>query len=168
MRHARARHGLEQFARQVRGRAVAGGSHVDGIGVCLQVLDQVGHGADAVLVGKLGIQLKNVRHGNDQRDRHEILHRIVGQLAVDGLVDRMRADGAHQQGIAVGGGARGFRRADVAARARLVVHHHRLVPGLAQFRGHDARRNVGGAAGGEGHDDLHVAFGVVGVGLRGG
>ncbi|MNT28644.1 hypothetical protein D3C72_1643470 [compost metagenome] len=168
MRHARARHGLEQFARQMRGRAVAGGRHVDAAGVGLQVLDQVRHRADAVLVGEGRIQFQDVRHGNHQRDRHEVLDRVVGQLGVHGLIDGVRADRAHQQGVAIGRGARGFRRADVAARARLVIHHHRLVPRLAQFGGHDARGDVCCAAGGKGHDDLHVAFGVVGLGLGGG
>ncbi|MNQ84356.1 hypothetical protein D3C85_994820 [compost metagenome] len=120
-----------------------------------------------MLVGELGVQLQDVGHRDDQGDRHEVLDRVVGQLGVDGLIDGVRADRAHQQGVAIGRGARGFRRADVAAGARLVVHHHGLVPALAQFGRHHARGDVGGAAGGEGHDDLHVAFRVVRQGRRG-
>ena len=41
------------------------------------------------------------RHAGDQRDRGKILHRIVGQLPVERLVDGERGRGRHQQRVAV-------------------------------------------------------------------
>jgi hypothetical protein len=54
------------------------------------------------------------------------------------------------------GAARDGLGADMSAGAEAVVHHHRLAPAHGQRLRGDAREHVGGAAGGEGHDDAHL------------
>jgi hypothetical protein len=63
-----------------------------------------------------------------------------------------RADGAHEQRVAVARRLRGQRCADVAARARTVVDHDGLAERLAQLQADDAGQDVGGATGRERHD----------------
>src|SRR5260370_42122294 len=59
--------------------------------------------------------------------------------------------------MAVGSGFRDVIGADMAARSRLVLDHHRLAPGLRQPRGQDAGKGVGAAPWGEGDDDVNGA-----------
>ena len=68
-------------------------------------------------------------HAGDGRDLDEILLRVVGQLRIEHGVDGL-ADAAHQQRVTVGGRARHQRRAQRAARAGAVIHHHLLSPGF--------------------------------------
>ncbi|MNY18225.1 hypothetical protein D3C86_1515920 [compost metagenome] len=80
----------------------------------------------------------------------------------------MRADGAHQQGVAVRGGFGDDVRADIAARAGFVVDHHVPAWQLGQFGGHGPREDVGGAAGREGHHEADRLVRVRIGGKRGG
>ncbi|MCY1375134.1 hypothetical protein D9M69_625240 [compost metagenome] len=65
----------------------------------------------------------------------------------------MRAGHAHHQRVAVGRRLGDEVGADVPARARAVVDHHRLAPVLAHLHGDQPRRRIGGAARRERHDD---------------
>ncbi|MPM72548.1 hypothetical protein SDC9_119524 [bioreactor metagenome] len=76
----------------------------------------------------------------------------------------MRAHGAHEQRVAVRRSACGHGAANVAARARAVVHHHGLTELLRQILRDHARQNVGGAARRERHDDGDRLAGIVVVG----
>ncbi len=167
VQHVGAGHALEQFAREVDGGAVAAGGHVELARMGLGVADEVLHARDALRARLLGIDFHHVRHRGHQRDRHEVLDGVVGQLAVERAVDAVGAHGAHEQRVAVGWRLGDDLRADVAARARAVVHHELLTEGAAQFGRDGPREDVGGAAGGEGHDDAH-GLGRPRVGARGG
>ena len=92
------------------------------------------------------------RAGGDHDDRIEALHRIVGQRLEQAGVVRERARG-HQKRVAVGRRARGELRADIAARARLVVDHHRLAPARLNFLADQPRQDVRTAARRERNDD---------------
>ncbi|MNT28488.1 hypothetical protein D3C72_1641790 [compost metagenome] len=95
------------------------------------------------------------------RDRLEILDRVVAHVLVERGVDAVRTRDAQHQGVAIGRGARHVFRADVTARARLVFDDDGLAPLLGQAFGHQARGDVGGTAGREGHHDSDRARGKV-------
>ncbi len=94
------------------------------------------------------------------------LLRVVGHLAVQRLVDAVRAHGAHQQRVAVRRRLGHDVGADVAAGAGAVLHDELLAEGLGQFGRQRARQDVGGAAGGEGHHDAHRLGGPGALRLR--
>ncbi len=73
----------------------------------------------------------------------------------------MGGDGAHEDGVAVGLGLGHGRRAEIAAGAAAIVHHHRLAELLAHALGDEAADQIGGAAGGEGDDEGDGARGIV-------
>ena len=164
MQHVGARHRLEQLTGHVDRGAVAAGRHVEFAGVGLGVGDEVGHAGDAQCPGFVGVHHHHIGHPGHQRDGGEVLHRVKRQLVVQRLVDAVGTHGAHQQRVAVGGGLGNDVGANVAACTGTVVHDKRLAKSLGQLIGHHAGQDVGGAAGREGHHDLH-RFGGPG-GLR--
>jgi hypothetical protein len=105
-------------------------------------------------------QMRRLPH---HRDRREVGRRVVGDLAVEALVDGLRAVGADEQRVAVRVRARGFGGGEIAACADLAFHHHGLPKRCLQVLGQEPRRQVGAAAGGEGH---HDADGLAGPALR--
>ena len=94
------------------------------------------------------------RRLHHQAHRLERLERIVGQVLVEMVVDRVVVE-HDQDRVAVRRRARGFRGPDRAAGAGLVLDEDRLPERLGEHRRHDARDEVGGAAGGVGHDHAH-------------
>ena len=156
---------LEELARQVDRGAVAAGRHVQLARVGLGITDQVGHGIDLQRFGLGRVHHQHVGHTGHQRDRREVLDRVIGQLGIERGIDAMRAHGAHQQGVAVGCRLGHLGRADVAASAGLVVDQEGLAKGLAEFGRQRARQDVGGAARGKGHHDAHGLVGPGGLGL---
>ena len=98
------------------------------------------------------VQHQHVRPPDHVRDRQQVLGTVL-QVAEQGIGDRLRADVAQQDGVAVRPGAHHLHGADGAAAARLVLRHRVLVPALLQVRGEQPRHDVGGAAGGSGNDD---------------
>ena len=155
MDHEGASQALEQLARQVDRRAVAAAGHVELAGMRLRVAHEVGHRGDAGGLRLCRVEHQHIGHAGDQRDRHEVLDRVVGQLRVQRLVDAVRADRAHQQGVAVRCRLGHFGGAEVAAGAGLVVDDEGLAEGALQLRRQRAGQQVGGAAGRERHDDAH-------------
>jgi hypothetical protein len=87
------------------------------------------------------------RHFREQRYRLEAPDRIVGQVAAERRIDRMRA-GNPQYGVAVRRGARCGSRAQHAAASRTVIDHHLLTQRLGKRFGEQPRGDVGAAAGG--------------------
>jgi hypothetical protein len=71
--------------------------------------------------------------------------------------DDVRRDARHDEGVAVGSAPGDELRADVAAGARPVLHHHVLPEPASELVGRDAGERVGAAARGERRDDLHRA-----------
>ena len=69
---------------------------------------------------------KHLRRRSEQRDRHQVPVRVVGEPLVEVLVDGDRPVSADEQHMRVTGGL-GYRLgADVAARAAAVLDHERL------------------------------------------
>jgi len=95
-----------------------------------------------------------ISSGAEIRDRREGSHRVVGLLLEQERAEREWRGVREHEGGAVGRRAGDLQPADGAARAGLVVDHHRLPELLAELLGHDAREDVAGAAGREGDDDL--------------
>ena len=89
------------------------------------------------------------------RDGREALLRIKGQRAIQRRVDRQHADIALEDGVPVWGGARHHLGPDVAAAAAAIFHHDLLAEQRPQPRRDEARRDVGGAASGEGQHDAN-------------
>ncbi len=95
------------------------------------------------------------RRGGDQRDRREILARVVGQLRPEQAgIDR---EGAVDQpdGVAVGRRGRDRLRADLARPAAAIVDHEALLELLLESGRKQARQDVGRTARRIGHDDTH-------------
>ena len=91
------------------------------------------------LVGKLG-------------DRRQIVEQIEIQF-VEAADQNIRGQGADAQRVAVGRRVRDLADADGAGRAGEIFDNDRLSERLAHRIGDHPRQNVGGAAGGERHDD---------------
>ncbi len=160
MRHLNAGPELEELARDVPGRADAHRRVVVLARVRLQHRDQFFHRV------RRGTRRhdEHARQAAQHRHRREILQRVVAEVLVEHMVHRVPGGHQHQR-VAVGLRARALADADRAARAGLVVHDHRLPPGRVEALADDASHDVGGAPGGEGHDD---ADGLGRVGLRAG
>ena len=119
-----------------------------------RVLDEVGYAVDAQRLGAVGVHDHDVRHTGHQRDRCKVLLWVERHLAVQRLVDAVRAHRAHQQRVAVGRRLGHDIGAHVAPRPGAVLHHEGLAESLAQLGRNRARQNVGGAAGRKWHDDF--------------
>jgi hypothetical protein len=159
MLHLDAGEELEQLAGKMRHRAGPARGVVQLPGLRLGERDQATDVAQAESRG----DDENVRGAADIHDGDEVLFGVVRHVLQRGP-DRVRARGAHQQRVAVGGAFRYEFTADGAARAGLVVHHDGFRPQVAQLLRQHARQHVGRAAGGERHDDVHGALGVLRLG----
>ena len=84
----------------------------------------------------------------------EIGERVVAGVRVEARIHRVRHAGEEQR-VAVRRGALHLLRGDVAARAGLVLDHHRLAERLGELRLHQARDQVGGAARRKADHDVH-------------
>ncbi len=96
---------------------------------------------------------EDVRGVDDERDRLEVLLRVVGQLRVERRVYRMRTGEGEQHRVAVGRLLLDVLGGDDAARPRLVVDDHRLLDVLGQALADLPRDRVGHAPRRERHDD---------------
>ena len=104
------------------------------------------------------VQATAVRHnkqrGNRARieNRFEILARVKVQMGIHGRVDGKRAVD-HQQRAAITLGLSHFPRANIAAGAGAVFHHHRLPNALLQLGPQLARQQVRAATRRKRHND---------------
>ena len=104
--------------------------------------------------------------GGDQRkerDRDEILERIVGELAVEERVHHQRSVDRHEQRVAVGSSLGDRLRTDDGVGTRPVVDDDLLAQILAHFLANEPSEKVGGPAGSKRHDQRDLARGI---GLR--
>lgn len=90
----------------------------------------------------------------------EVADRIPGQPLLEMRDDGMRRGRSEAERVAVGRGTGAGLRADDAAAARPVLHHHRLAEFAGQRYGEQPRHDVGAATRGEGDDDAHGAIGI--------
>src|SRR2546423_3641435 len=86
---------------------------------------------------------QHLRRRSEERDRREILVRVVGQILVEMLCRRDRPINAHEQRVAVGRRLGRGLGADVAARAAAVIDDEGLAERLVQPGGERAADDVG-------------------------
>ena len=136
----------ERFARQLLGAAAVA---VIQTRVGFHVRQQLGQRAH----GKIGMDQQQVGDLHGERDRLEVLQRVVSDRAEEMRIDRERPGIAHQQRVAIGRRLGHEGRADTAAGAGLVLDDEGLPERGAQPLGDRARIEVGAAAGRERHHD---------------
>ncbi len=156
--HRQAGLDLQQFHRQVVRAAGAGR------GVIQAFLAPLGFGQE--LLGRVDLHGRtdhqDHREPSHQRDRSQILRRVIRQLLVEGGVEHQRAVVGGQHRVAVGRGARRFRRRNRRVAAGLVLDHHRLAQASGQALPDAARQEVRPAARGIRHDPAHGLGRVIG------
>ena len=122
-----------------------------------------------LLYGDIGAHDQHLAALAEAGDRHEVLHRVVGQLLVEMLVGRVRRVGRDQHRVAVGGGAappparRSCRSRRPCCRRPPPAWCRRVIDVAER-----ARQLVGRAAGGERHDEGDRLVGVLGLRERAG
>ncbi len=89
-----------------------------------------------------------------ERDRFEVLDRVVGDAGEQRRIDDMGAK-REQDGVAVGRRLRHLTGADIAARAGDVLDVELLAERLGEFLRHEAREGVGHPAGRKSDDRAH-------------
>jgi hypothetical protein len=99
------------------------------------------------------------RRQRDQRERSEVLDRVIWQLGVERRVDGVRAHGADQQRLTVGRGFRYDVGTDRATSATPIVDDDSRLQRFPQHLRKRSRDDVGGAAGRERHDDADLFAG---------
>src|SRR5215468_9421536 len=108
----------------------------------------------------LGANVQQRRVLGRERDRGEVLERIIGQAAGGDGIEHHGDIHHGEQGVAVGrhfGDARGR---DRGVGAGLVLDHYRLAPHLAHALAEHAGEDVGRPARGKRHDDAHRPIGI--------
>ena len=146
---------LEQFHRQVMRRAAPRRRIIELAGLSLRQGDELLH--------RRGWH----RRMDDERqvadsgraDRSEALHRVVGNTRLQCGVGHVSARG-HEQGITVGQRLARRLGADIAARPRAVVDHHRDLQPIGKFLADDARQDVDAGAWRVRHDDTNRPVGI--------
>jgi len=154
---------LELLGGEMRLGAGARARIIERAGRGLGARDQAGDRLDA----GIGAHEQHVRGIDELADRHEILERIIGQIAVERGIDRDRGRG-EQERVAVGRGARRDRHAGIAAAAAAVVDDDGLAEGFLERHRDDARDDIGRPARRERHDQGDRPFGIGGVRDAGG
>ena len=105
------------------------------------------------------VGLERRRHQRHQRDRLEILERIVGELGVEERVHHQRAVDRQQQRVAVGLGLGHGLGADDGVGAGAVVDDDLLAEVLAHLLADQPAEHVGRSARRERHDQRDRATG---------
>src|SRR5262249_6062703 len=152
--HVEAGLAVEQIAGEPRrddARAI-----VELAGTGLGARDQLFHGLRSIL----GADVQERHVFGRERDRGEILERIIRQVAGGDGIEHHGDIHHGEQGVAVGrhfGDARGR---DRGIGAGLVLDHHRLAPYLAHALADNASKDVGRPARGKRHDDADRAIGI--------
>ncbi len=140
------------------GTADAAGGHIDRLLLrqCNQLRERFGRNAV--------VEDDHVRHVAGQCNRRKILERIVAELGLHERIDGERPVRADEQRVAVGRRARHHLRADAAAGAAAVLHHHRLADRLRNLVADHAADNVGIASGREWHNQMDRPLRIGGEG----
>ena len=132
-------------------------------GFSLRQPDQVRHRVDR----QRRIDHQHERHAREERDRREVLARIVGKVLAHGDVDREHRARRHHDGVAVRRRVRDRRGRRHAAAARPVLHHERLAQALLEPLAQHAGEQAGHPAGRKRHDEGDRPVRVVGRLRRG-
>ena len=102
----------------------------------------------------------------DQRDRHEILARIVGELRIQRRIERHVGEPADHQRVAIRLALACGLRADDGAGARLVLDDEGLPHPLRQRIRKLPPDQIVAAAGTDRDDDFNGTVGIAGLGVR--
>ena len=153
-----ARHMQEQLTRQMHRAAIAAGREIILAGVIAQQGNQFRQGARGqVLIDQHDHRdLPDIGGGDEIRDR-------IKRQAVKQRAQARMGDGGVEDGLAILRRLADQIRADHHARAGAVFHHQARWQEFGHFIRKQARWNIRGAAGGEGH---HQPAGARGPGLR--
>ena len=146
-----ARFTLEHFGGQVGHGAVARGGVVQSARLRFGGGHRIGQG----LVGRIGRDHQSQRGAADQAEWGQVVDGVVGQFAVQGGVDGEVAGLTDHQVVAIGRGFGDGVDAEVAARARLVVHNEAPLRGRCELVADIAGHNVRAATGRERHDQAY-------------
>jgi hypothetical protein len=144
--------------RDVRRRAVAGGSSGELARLLLRQSDQVGKGLHGQR--RIGNDDKAVLAG--PQDRHEIAQGVVVERAVEREIRRERRVRRHQQRVAVSCRLGDDLGADAPAGARPVVDDHLLTERLRHLAPERSRQEIDRAARGVRHHDGDRALRIAG------
>jgi hypothetical protein len=149
--HLDADHLVHQHAADVRGGAGAARAvlHLGVIGSCI--------GGELAKIARRQVLAReqHLRRVGDQDHRNEIGARIVGRRHVHRLADRVRADRAQGEHVAVDVGVGDAQRAGDPAAARNVLDDHLLAQHLAEVGLQVARETIERAARRERNDHRH-------------
>ena len=96
---------------------------------------------------------EQLRHGDEQTDRSEVLDHVEWQLGVDVRIDCERTGRGNDERVAIGGRLGDVIDADNAVGAATVVDHHRVVHPLVELLRQRPRHDVDRSARGIRHDD---------------
>jgi hypothetical protein len=108
------------------------------------------------------------RNLGEQSNGGEVLDRIERhRCGVEMRIDREHAGRGDAERVSVGRGLRHLRHADIAAGARPILNHDRLMQFLRNERLQRPNHDVGAAAGRKGDNDLDRLIGI-GAGYAGG
>ena len=155
VRHVRqldARVLCEQFHRKVMRAARPWRSIGDLAGLLLRGVDQLLHGAH-VQCGR--IHRDREHESPRQRDRREVIRGIVRQLLEQAGVERVGAEIAQEDGVAVGRRTLHVLGTDDRRAAGAVVDHDRLPERFAHLGTYGARKEIGTAPRGKRHDQAN-------------
>ncbi len=149
---------VHQLAADVRiGRGASRGE-VEAAGLGTRQVEKLFQGARR----HLGIDHHHRLRVTQQRDRHEVVERVVVELRVQMAVGDERI-GVDEQGVAIGAGARRLLHADIPRGAAAVLHQDLLAERVGEARCEQARDGVDASAGRKRHDH---ADRLVRIGLR--
>ena len=95
-----------------------------------------------------------MRLADDARDRRDVADEIEIELFVQRRVDRVRRSDQEER-VAIGGRTHDRLGGDIAAGTRPVLDDEWLAEPLRQPLAHEAREDVGRAAGSKANDDAH-------------
>jgi hypothetical protein len=151
----------ETLAEQMRGRSDPGGSVAEFARRRAHQRHQLGH---RLCRHFFGIDRKCSRKARGERDRSQILHRIVGHRLIEQWIDDLII-GVDENGVTVGRGMRGFLGANIAAGADNILDKELLTEMLREPFRQQPGKDIARSAGTKSDDDAHRVR-RIGLGLR--
>ena len=141
---------LEQLPGEMIAGTAARRGETDFPRLCPSQRDQIAN----VIGRRVGCGNHQHRRVADKSQRGEFLHGVIAELAVNARVDRVRADGAQYQGVAIGQAFGGTLGANGAAGTGDVVDDQRLAQRQPQALRKLTPDDVGRGAGSGRHNQL--------------
>ena len=139
------------------GGAVTTRRHIELAGLGLGHTDEVGHAVDAQAARLLRVHDHDIGHTGHQGNGSKVFDGIERHFVVQGLIDAVRTDRAHQQGVTIGGRLGHHIRPQIAPGTGSVLDDEGLAKGFGELGCNSASQDVGSATGRKGNDDLDGA-----------